>query len=311
MRIFNHVDSFTIFKGRLSTAGWAFCAAGTIVDAYLKHSASDQIINLQYGQSSPDVAQHYGERAGMCRFAYSGAYSFPIEATNEVVLCLKLTNGELVEVKDFIRESLIAEPVHRVFHGFSSHINGLAEGTVIELGARARSGNIRRSLIAPQLKYIGVDVLDGPNVDLVADAHLLSEFLPAGCADGVFSFSVFEHLIMPWKVALELNKIMKTGALGFVITHQSWPVHDAPCDYWRFSDQAWKGLFNIHSGFEILDSKMSDPAFIVPQTASSDRLICDMPNGFLQSAVLFRKIAETKLRWDVDAASLVQHAYPE
>ena len=62
---------------------------------------------------------------------------------------------------------------------------------------------------------------------------------------------------MPWKVALEINKILRVGGKVYTHSHQAWPLHDIPFDYFRFSDQAWHGLFNAHTGFCIIDAKMA------------------------------------------------------
>jgi hypothetical protein len=78
------------------------------------------------------------------------------------------------------------------------------------------------------------------------------------------SLSVFEHLAMPWKVAVEMAKVMAPGAVAYIQTHQTYPIHDAPWDYWRMSKDAWPALFNRSTGFEILDIGEAEPAFIVP-----------------------------------------------
>ena len=94
---------------------------------------------------------------------------------------------------------------------------------------------------------------------VVADAHQLSSVLPASYFDAVTSTAVFEHLVMPWKVAIEMNRVMKVGAWAFIYTHQTIGMHDLPWDYFRFSDNAWKGIFNRHTGFEIIGTELSRP----------------------------------------------------
>jgi hypothetical protein len=71
---------------------------------------------------------------------------------------------------------------------------------MIEIGSRARSDNTYKHFF-PNLKtYTGVDISEGPNADIVADAHTLSRHISEEF-DLAFSFSVFEHLIMPWVAA--------------------------------------------------------------------------------------------------------------
>lgn len=142
------------------------------------------------------------------------------------------------------------------------------------------------------------------------DAHALSSAVAPASVDAVLCFSVFEHLLMPWKVALEFNRVLKPGGWGFVMTHQAFPVHDAPCDYWRFSSHAWKSLFNPYTGFAIVDCAMSDPAYLVPRIAFPDRLVSATPDNYLQSAVLFKKTADTRLCWDVPLQDVNADPYP-
>src|SRR6266446_636421 len=71
----------------------------------------------------------------------------------------------------------------------------LRPGTsVLELGARARSGISRRDLFK-DLNYTGFDIKDGENVDVVGDAHRLTSMFERGQFDFAYSISVFEHLL--------------------------------------------------------------------------------------------------------------------
>jgi hypothetical protein len=40
---------------------------------------------------------------------------------------------------------------------------------------------------------------------------------------------------MPWKAVIEIIKVMSPGGLIFTQPHQTWPIHETPWDYWRFS----------------------------------------------------------------------------
>lgn len=76
---------------------------------------------------------------------------------------------------------------------------------VLEIGSRNVSNVTRKDLFPNASKYVGFDVLDGENVDVVGDAHQLSEYVAENSFDIVYSVSVFEHLMFPWKAALEIN----------------------------------------------------------------------------------------------------------
>ncbi|WP_373690468.1 methyltransferase domain-containing protein [Sphingobium sp. DEHP117] len=65
------------------------------------------------------------------------------------------------------------------------------------------------------------------------------QFFEASSFDAVYSVSVFEHLLMPWKVALEMNRVLRMGGIAYIHTHQTLGLHDMPWDFWRFSDTSW------------------------------------------------------------------------
>ncbi len=122
------------------------------------------------------------------------------------------------------------------FKEFVDEMNGrVAKGArVLEVGSRAVSGVTVRSDFVPGVEYVGMDVHAGPNVDITGDAHVLGEMFAPESFDGVFSRSVFEHLLMPWVVVLETNKILKVDGLTMIFTHPTWPPHELPWDFWSF-----------------------------------------------------------------------------
>jgi hypothetical protein len=157
---------------------------------------------------------------------------------------------------------------------------------------------------------VGFDIKGGPNVDVVGDAHHISRYFSTATVDGVFSLSTIEHLAMPWKAVIELNVILKTHGLVFLATHQTWPVHEAPWDYWRLSEYAWGALLNAATGFEIVDVGMGSPASVVADHMLGGTVGLEREPAFLNSWVLARKTGPTTLRWDVDLAMITDQMYP-
>jgi hypothetical protein len=183
-------------------------------------------------------------------------------------------------------------------------------GGLLEVGSRARSGVTRQDWMPAGWEYRGLDIVRGPNVDIVGDAHELSALFPTKRFDAVMAFSVLEHMLMPWKFVIELNAVLNDGAVGLFTTHQCWPVHDQPWDFWRFSDQAWHGLLNPATGFEILEARMGEPAFVVAQRCHTVTAFGTGQAGYLASNVLFRKIANTSLAWPVKIEEVLSTNYP-
>jgi hypothetical protein len=159
-----------------------------------------------------------------------------------------------------LRRRRPGDPYHAVFDDFIALANQRPGTRVLELGARGAQ-------IDPRLhdvrEYVGFDIHPGANVDVTGDAHMLSQ-LVTGPFDAVYAISTFEHLAMPWKVVLEINAILADGGILFIATHQTWPPHELPWDYWRYSPAAFQALLNAHTGFEIIRAECGLPALIVP-----------------------------------------------
>ncbi|OFX24554.1 MAG: hypothetical protein A2V77_06795 [Anaeromyxobacter sp. RBG_16_69_14] len=204
------------------------------------------------------------------------------------------------------------DPYHRLYREFCSRVNALSAPAILEIGSRARSGNTQNGVFARHVKYVGMDIVAGENVNIVGDAHELSALVAPASFDAVFSISVFEHLAMPWKVALECNKVLRPGGLFFAATHQSWPLHDAPWDFWRFSSSAWPALFNAHTGFRVVEAVMGLPATIAPATFLGGATIgLETQPAYLGSAVIVEKVSETALAWPVPLTMVSSGLYPK
>ena len=180
---------------------------------------------------------------------------------------------------------------------------------VLEIGSRARSGIIRKEKFKGK-QYTGIDILAGENVDIVGDAHSLSKHFEADSFDAVYSVSTFEHLAMPWKVALELNHVLRPGGIAYVITHQALGMHDIPWDFWRFSDTAWDALFNEFTGFQKQATFLGSPMTLVPYVYYDHWKGYEGALGFSISAVLIEKTGPCSLKWDLDVMRAIRGIYP-
>lgn len=181
---------------------------------------------------------------------------------------------------------------------------------LLDLGGRPRSGNVYTDNL-DSVDAVVFDIHAGEGVDVVGDAHELSRHFPSGHFDLVMCNSVFEHLLMPWKVAIELNAVMRVGGLCYIHTHQTVGLHDMPWDFWRFSNTAWHGLFNPRTGFEVVTTKMSYFNHIVTASWSEEYAGLEASGGFEASGVLVRKIGPTTLTWPVALTEAISTSYPQ
>jgi SAM-dependent methyltransferase len=180
---------------------------------------------------------------------------------------------------------------------------------LLDIGGRARSGN-RHGSAFDQCDVTVTDIIADESVDMVTDIHRMSADLGAGRFEFALCISVFEHLLMPWKAVLEINKVLKPGGLILVQTHQTVGMHDTPWDYYRFSDESWKGLFNRYTGFQIEHTLMSNFQHIIPLHYYGVYPGFEGAGGFNDSAVIARKTASTLLEWPVELRDIIQSNYP-
>ena len=156
------------------------------------------------------------------------------------------------------------DPYHKIFRCFIAETERRAAGRILEVGSRARSGNVYKGGFRNYKEYVGLDISEGENVDVVGEIHRLSRYFDVESFDFVYSISTFEHLAMPWKAVLEINKVMVTGGWLYIATHPCWPPHERPWDFWRFSEEAFQVLLNPVTGFEVLECSAGLPCSIVP-----------------------------------------------
>ena len=98
--------------------------------------------------------------------------------------------------------------------------------------------------------YTMADIRPGPDVDVIADLHALPDEW-TGRYDAFWAGAVFEHLERPWIAAKEVARVLMPGGLCYVATHQTWPLHGHPSDFWRFSAEALALIFR-DAGLEVL-----------------------------------------------------------
>lgn len=205
------------------------------------------------------------------------------------------------------------DPYHLLFRDFLNRVHDMPSPSILEIGSRDVTGVTRRDLFHNAADFVGLDIHPGRGVDVVGDAHRLSHILPSERFDAVVAMSVFEHLLFPWKVVIEMNAVMKVGGLVFISTHPTWPAHELPWDFWRYQAGAFSALFHHTAGFELLDVAEGLPC-------KAYSLVLDPPTRPLFRrilnqgvAVLARKIGPARkdlLNWDIDVKEVVNTEYP-
>jgi SAM-dependent methyltransferase len=180
---------------------------------------------------------------------------------------------------------------------------------LIDIGGRARS-QIQKSEEYPHCDVTVFDIIADPGVDVVGDAHELSAHFPPDSFDFAVSLAVFEHLLMPWKAAVEMNRVLRPGGVAYVWAPQSHSIHDLPWDFFRFSDASWHALFNRRTGFEVIATDMSMQVHVVPRVLPEHPAYPEHTLGYMSSEVLVRKIGPAEVDWPVRLGEVVDTMYP-
>ena len=108
-----------------------------------------------------------------------------------------------------------------------------------------------RKTIAPLAgKYIGLDLRPGPGVDIVADAKKMP--FRDESFDIIICLDMLEHADWPRDVIRECFRVTKKGGGLFLASVFSFPIHDYPHDYWRFTPWCIKSLLE-DAGYEVLE----------------------------------------------------------
>jgi len=164
---------------------------------------------------------------------------------------------------------------------------------VLEIGSRSVCSDSLWKSHFPRCRYTGFDVLQGKNVNVVGDAHRLSDYFEPRSFDLVISFAVLEHLAMPWVVAEEISKVLKVGGIVAIETHFCFSEHELPWHFFQFNSNALEVLFNRNLGFETLDKGMDNPIVgRFAENACGDLRGAPVRNMYCHSSIISRKERE-------------------
>jgi SAM-dependent methyltransferase len=125
----------------------------------------------------------------------------------------------------------------------------------LDVGAYDVNGNFRGLFERRGWPYTGVDVADGPNVDIIsADAYDYP--FEDESFDIVISGSTMEHVPEIWLWVPELARMVRRGGLLAILTHTMWNYHPHPVDCWRIMPDGMEYLFDLAGNLERYDIRM-------------------------------------------------------
>ncbi|MFO0970251.1 MAG: methyltransferase domain-containing protein [Gemmataceae bacterium] len=116
-------------------------------------------------------------------------------------------------------------------------------GPILEIGSyqvpgQEDIGNLRT--LFPGREYIGMDMREGPGVDLVARVEAIPK--PDASIGTVIALSTFEHVKHFWKGFDEIKRVLRPDGALLVACPFYFYIHNYPDDYWRFTPAALQVL---------------------------------------------------------------------
>ncbi len=148
---------------------------------------------------------------------------------------------------------------------FQARCMDIEKPRVLELGVKRSipdRSTMHRKFVPHASEYVGTDVEEGVDVDFACDIHHLSRVTGCESYDAIISCSTFEHFKYPHVAAHEIMKTLRVGGLLFVQTHQCFPIHAHPYDYFRFYREALAGLFGTRMGVDVISTNYEFPSHI-------------------------------------------------
>lgn len=150
---------------------------------------------------------------------------------------------------------------------FITLATGAGARSCLELGTYewepGKSTSVARQWFPDLLDHVRTDITAGPGVDQAADAHNLTAVFGDDRFQLVISRSVHEHLARPWIATQSMADMLHEGGLLYIDTHQTFPLHGYPDDYFRFSADAL-GVLLADAELEVVATGYSWPCTITP-----------------------------------------------
>ncbi len=162
---------------------------------------------------------------------------------------------------------------------------------ILDIGSYDQNGTQKGLFEDKRYSYTGLDMVEGPNVDIVPKDVYSWEELENNKYDLVISGQVFEHIEYPWLTIKEIERILKPSGIVIIIAPNSGFEHKAPYDCYRYYADglkalaSWANLFVLHASVAGVPDINSDDtwvsewndAVIVAQKTPYDKGLINQP----------------------------------
>jgi SAM-dependent methyltransferase len=149
---------------------------------------------------------------------------------------------------------------------FLDRVGSLTDPEALELGTLRSDPTFpthHETWVPNASAFVMADVEAGQDVDLVVDAHELVAKVGPESFDIIIAVAILEHLQRPWLAVAEMAEVLRPGGVVYLDTHQTFPLHGYPNDFFRFSTDALRTLAE-DAGLEVLGAGYMYPCRIEP-----------------------------------------------
>lgn len=105
---------------------------------------------------------------------------------------------------------------------------------ILDIGSCNMGGSYRLLFSEPAWSYTGMDMAQGPGVDIVVGDGYNWKEIAGAVYDVVISGQAFEHMPYFWLVMQEVARVLKPDGICCIIAPSSGPEHRCPVDCYRF-----------------------------------------------------------------------------
>jgi len=117
---------------------------------------------------------------------------------------------------------------------------------IIEVGSLNVNGSLRDTIIKYNpANYIGIDIIQGPGVDVICKAENMVKKFGKNSFDVVVSTELLEH-VKDWrKVIHNIKNICKPdGIISITTRSYGYLFHEYPNDFWRYELEDMERIFS-------------------------------------------------------------------
>ena len=133
-----------------------------------------------------------------------------------------------------------------IMTSFSTNLNPNLNLSILDVGSYNVNGTYKPLFENQNWKYTGLDIVEGPNVDITVDKYGEWKNIQDNSFDVIISGQCLEHVESPWLIAKGIERVLKPGGVIFIVVPFLQGIHRYPIDCWRILPDGLEYLFCRH-----------------------------------------------------------------